>query len=264
MFFKKRFFIYAVLILLVFFLLTYQSIKGKGHLSGIPSYPLRLITQGSSAVINKVMDVFYAYILIIGKDEENRRLRKRIEIYDRVKNRYIEAEYENDRLRRLLDLKSASAGRVVAAEVFARDPTNWFEVLWINKGSNDGIERDMIAVTPAGPVGRIYSVYGSRSGILLITDVNSSVAVRIQTSRIEGILEGRGGRRCFLKYVQQDADVRAGERIITSGLDGIYPEGLLVGYVASVRSRGEDLFQEIEVEPAQNLSTVEEVVVLKR
>jgi rod shape-determining protein MreC len=210
------------------------------------------------------MDILHTYILITGKEEENRKLRERIGIYEQEKNRYAEAEYENKRLRGLLDLKSTDAVRVSAAEVIARDPTNWFQVLWINKGSNDGIKRDMTAVTPAGIIGRVHNIYGSRSGILLITDVNSSVAVRIQTSRVDGILQGRGGGSLYLKYVQNNSDVRIGDRIITSGLDGLHPEGLLAGYVTSVRSGDEYLFQEIEVEPAQNINTVEEVVILRR
>ena len=264
MFFKKSLFIFAVITLLVFLLLTYQSIKGKWHLSGIPSYPVRVISHGTSTVINKVMDFFHAYILITGIEEENRKLRERIGIYEQEKNRYIEAEYENIRLRGLLDLKSTGAVRVSAAEVFARDPVNWFQILWINKGSNDDIKRDMIAVTPAGIVGKIHNVYVNRSGIILITDVNSSVAVRIQTSRVDGILQGRGGGSCYLKYVQKNSNVRVGDKVITSGLDGLYPEGLLAGHVASVRSGDKYLFQEIEVEPAQNISQVEEVIILRR
>ncbi len=129
---------------------------------------------------------------------------------------------------------------------------------------NDGISRDMIAVTPLGPVGRIHRVFNDRASILLITNVNSSVAVRIQSSRIEGILEGRGDNRCYLKYVPRETDVKAGEKVVTSGLDGIYPEGLLIGYVTSVKKVNREMFQVIEVALAQNLDTVEEVAIVKR
>ena len=88
--------------------------------------------------------------------------------------------------------------------------------------------------------------------------------MRIQTSRVDGILQGRGGQSCYLKYVQKNSDVRIGDKIVTSGLDGLYPEGLLAGYVTSVRSGDKYLFHEIEVEPSQNISSVEEVVILRR
>lgn len=264
MFFKKRLFLLTVFILLVFLLLTYQSNTGRDILSDVPSYPLRFISHGGSLVINSVSDFIHTYLLIIGKEEENQSLREKIVQYDQEKNRFIETQQENERLRRLLDLKVAPAERFIVSEVIARDPTNWFQIFLINKGSRDGITKDMVAVTPIGPIGKIHTVYETRSSILLITDVNSSVAVRLQNSRADGILEGLGSKRCFLKYVQQDIDVKAGERVITSGLDDLYPDGLLIGYVTSVRKEGTDLFQEIEVAPAQNLSTVEEVAILSR
>jgi rod shape-determining protein MreC len=264
MVFKKRLFLFTVFILIVFLLLTYQSIKGKKYLSGIPSYPLRLVSRVSSAVMNNVTDFFHAYILVVGKEEENRKLRERIMMYEQAENRYIESERERKRLRKLLELKSSMTQSVVVAEVYARDPTSWFQILWINKGSHDGIDRSMIAVTPAGPVGRIHAVYDRMASILLVTDINSSVAVRMQGSGVDGILVGRGGRRCFVKYVQRDVDVGVGERVITSGLDGLYPKGLFIGSVTKVRKDGDELFQEIEVEPAQNLSQIEEVIILRR
>jgi rod shape-determining protein MreC len=264
MFFKKRFLIFVVFILFIFSLLTYQSIKGEIRIFELSLYPLRILEQISSAVIKGIRDVFKSYILIVGKEYENRRLIEEINRFKQERNKYIEAKYENERLRRLLELKSKRANYVTAAEVFARDPTNWFQVLWINKGRDDGISRDMIAVTHLGPVGRIHRVFNNRANIILITDVNSSVAVRIQSSRIEGILEGRGDNRCYLKYVPQEAEVKVGERVITSGLDGIYPEGLLIGYVTDVEKKSGELFQLIEVAPAQDLNAVEEVVILKR
>jgi rod shape-determining protein MreC len=264
MVFKKRLFLFTVFLLILFLLLTYQSIKGKNYLSGIPSYPLRLISRASSAVINNVADLFHSYIIVVGKEEENRRLRERLIMYEQAESRYIESERERKRLRKLLELKSSVTESVAVAEVYARDPTNWFQILWINKGSHDGIDRTMTAVTPAGPVGRIHAVYERTASILLITDINSSVAVRMQNSGVDGILEGRGGRRCYVKYVQRDVDVAVGERVITSGLDGLYPKGLFIGYVTNVRKDGDELFQEIEVDPAQNLSRIEEVVILRR
>ncbi len=167
-------------------------------------------------------------------------------------------------MRRLFKLKSERTDYITAAEVFARDPTNWFQVLWINKGRDDGLSKNMITVTPIGVVGRIHRVLNNKANIILITDVNSSVAVRIQSSRIEGILEGRGDDKCYLKYIPWEADVKVGERVITSGLDEIFPKGLLIGYVTDVKRKKGELFQQLEVSPAQNLNAVEDVAILKR
>ena len=261
---KKKLFFFALFILLIFALLTYQSIKGKSRFIDFPLYPLRILEQGTSTLIKSVKNLFNTYILIVGKEEENRRLREKVKRLEKEINGYIEAEYENRRLRAILKLSSERPDYVAAAEVFARDPTNWFQILWINKGLKDGIARDMVAVTPLGPVGKIHRVFKTGSSIILITDVNSSVAVRLQSSRTEGILEGRGDDGCYLKYVSKKADVKKGDRVVTSGLDGMYPEGLLIGYVSDVKKEGGGMFQMVEVEPSQDLNTIEEVAILKR
>jgi rod shape-determining protein MreC len=261
---KKKLYLFIVLIILVFVLLTYQSIKGKSGFLDFPLYPLKILSKGGSAVINGVKNAVNTYILIVGKEEENRRLLYKISKFEQEKNRYIEIELENERLRKILQLTSKRPDYITTAKIFARDPTNWFQMLWINKGTSEGITKDMVAVTPVGPVGRVHRVFRNGGNIILITDINSSVAVRLQSSRIEGILEGKGDNTCYLDYVSNKVDVKVGERIITSGLEGIYPEGLLIGYVTNVKKEGEEVFQLIEVAPAQDLNKVEEVAIFKR
>jgi rod shape-determining protein MreC len=261
---KKRLIIFALFLLLVFGLLTFQSIKGESHFINFPLNPLIIVEKGTSAIIHKVSNFFNTYIMIFGKERENRELHEQIDKLTQEKNEFLEDRNENERLRKILKLKKASTDYVVTARVFARDPTNWFQSLWINKGMSSGIAKNMVAMTTIGPVGKVHRVFQEGSNIILITDINSSVAVRLQTSRIEGILEGRGDNSCNLKYISKMADVKVGERLITSGLDGLYPAGLLIGHVTSVKQEGEEMFQVIEVEPAQNLNTLEEVIILKR
>ena len=261
---KKRLIIFVVFILLVFGLLTFQSIKGEGHFINFTLTPLIIAEKGASAISHKIRNFFNTYIIIFGKEQENRELHGKIDKLKQEKNEFLEDKNENERLRKILKLKKARTDYVVTARVFARDPTNWFQSLWINKGMSSGIAKNMVAVTTIGPVGKVHRVFQEGSNIILITDINSSVAVRLQTSRIEGILEGRGDNSCYLKYISKMADVKVGERLITSGLDGLYPVGLLIGHVTSVKQEGEEMFQVIEVEPAQNLNRLEEVVILKR
>jgi rod shape-determining protein MreC len=260
---KKRYIIPALFILLIVTLLAYQK-NGKNRIIDVSIYPVNILEQGISRVIRSVDDLFQTYVMLFGKELENRRLREQIKRLEENKERYIEAELENKRLRELLRLKSERRDYVTSAEVFARDPGRWFQLLWINKGSDDGVEKDMIAVTPSGVVGRVYRVLSDSSSVILVTDVNSSVAVRLQSSRAEGILEGKGATICFLKYIPAEVEVAPGDRVITSGLDGIFPEGLPVGYVRRVSSQGGGMFQLIEVELSQELNGLEEVALLKR
>ncbi len=261
---RKRFFLFVFFILLLFALLTFQGIKGKSRFIDFPLYPLKLLEQSSTAVINSIKNVFNSYIMIVGKEAENISLTDELNEFKEEENRYLETGLENERLRKILQLKSRRHDYITSAEVFARDPSSWFQKLWINKGTDDGVERDMVVATSIGPVGRVHRVLKQGANVMLITDVNSSVAVRLQSSRIEGIMEGRGDDRCYMKYVSKDVEVKPGDRVITSGLEGIYPRGMLIGYVTDVKSEGEEIFQLIEVVPAQSLSTLEEVAVLKR
>ncbi|RJQ53977.1 MAG: rod shape-determining protein MreC [Nitrospiraceae bacterium] len=253
--FKRKFILLALFVLLVFALLTYQSIKKELHLLDFVIYPLKVLEQGGNALTG-----VFRYLPFFGKDDTLERLGR----CEKEKTDNTEAAYENERLRSLLELKSVRPDFIAAAGVVAREPTNWFQIVWLDKGLGSGISKDMVAVTPLGLVGRVHRVFNKRANVILITDVNSAVAVRLQSSRIEGILEGNGDNKCYLKYVSKDFDVAEGENVITSGLDGIYPEGVLAGYISSVDRESGEVFQLIEVTPAQPLNSVEEVAVLKR
>jgi len=261
---KKKLFLFSLFILLIFGLLTFQSIKGKSRFIDTALYPLTLIEQGTTAVIHGIENTFNAYIMIAGKEEENIKLLEKIHKLDQEKHDLLEVRLENERLKKILKLKTEKRNYVTTASVFARDPTNWFQSLWINKGIQSGIAKNMVAVTPLGPVGNVRRVLQNSANITLITDVNSSVSVRLQPSRIEGILHGSGEDSCFLQYISKEIEVKVGEKVITSGLDGIYPKGLMIGHVTSVRKEDAEIFQVIGVEPVQNLNSVEEVVILKK
>ncbi|MEW6599556.1 MAG: rod shape-determining protein MreC [Nitrospirota bacterium] len=253
---KKKIIFFAVLVIIVFGLLTYQSTRGERGTPTFLVYPLKVLEQRVSSAVEYI----WSHVRFWGSG--GREALQRLAECEGEKNRYREAAFENERLRSLLQIKSERADYIAAARVFARDPTNWFQIMWINKGLDQKIAKNMVAVTPLGPVGKVQRVLKERASIIQITDINSSVAVRLQTSRLEGILEGRGDDRCYLKYIAKDVEVAVGEDVIASGLDGIYPEGLLIGRVSDVDKEGGELFQLIVVEPSQNLNMVEDVVIL--
>lgn len=266
MFFRKRPYVFIVIFILIgFSLLTYQGIRSaQGGIMVSPFiYLLRDPIKGVSSILRSGKNLFKSYILIAGKEDDVRRLTEKVKELEQERNKFIEVLSENKRLREILELKSKTTHYVATATVFARDPTNWFQILWIDKGSEAGVRKGMIAVTPSGIVGRIHKVFKDTANIILITDINSSLSVRLQTLRHEGILEGRGGGKCHLKYIPEGEEVRIGEKVITSGLDGVYPQGLQVGYISNVIEKSDGLFQYIEVTPSQNLNKVEEVVILK-
>jgi rod shape-determining protein MreC len=120
----------------------------------------------------------------------------------------------------------------------------------------------MAVAAADGVVGRVIEVFPNAAKVLLITDPNSGVDVIVQRTRAQGIMEGRIEESCILKYVKKSDDVQVGDRIITSGLGGIFPKGLLAGKVTKVERKRPGIFQAVEVDPTADLSRLEEVLIL--
>jgi rod shape-determining protein MreC len=167
---------------------------------------------------------------------------------------------EVDRLKALLQFKEQSPYKTVAAQVIAASPQDGSTTIVIDRGQDAGLEADMPVITPEGVVGKIAAVYAHTAQILLITDPTCGVGCLLEESRIQGILRGSGRDQCELHYVMDDQKVPAGEAVITSGLDQIYPKGLLVGHV--VRSEEGNIYRQITVKPAASLNQLESVLVL--
>jgi len=166
------------------------------------------------------------------------------------------------RLAELLKFRTNFLGDAQAAMVIARDPFPAFGTVTISKGEADGVRKGMAVVSPQGVVGRILTTSAHSARVLLITDHNSGVDALVQRTRARGIVEGSLDGRCSMKYLKREEDVTVGDRIITSGLDGVFPKGLLIGEVTHVTRGTRGLLQVAEIRPAARLETLEEVLVL--
>lgn len=167
---------------------------------------------------------------------------------------------EVDRLRALLDFKSRLSYRSVAAEVIAASPGIGSTAVAINRGEDSGITPDLPVVTPGGVVGKVVAVYPHTAQVLLITDPSCGVGCIVGIHGLQGILKGSGQDQCGLNYIMDEEKVSPGEAVLTSGLDQVYPKGLLVGYV--VRAEDGNIYKRITVKPAVSLSRLENVLVL--
>jgi rod shape-determining protein MreC len=173
-----------------------------------------------------------------------------------------ELKQENERLRDQLKFKSAESYPVVAAQVVGVDPTNYFRSIIINKGSRDGVRSQMPAINAKGVVGRVIWSSPSYAKVLLLIDPNAAMDVLVQRTRARGIVEGAGRDAMRLKYIQLAEDVAAGDSLISTGADGVFPKGMLVGLVRAVKHGGKGVFQSIDVEPAVDFERLEEVLVI--
>lgn len=252
---KKRIVILFLLSLSALILITYHHNRMPYALFRVLSYPYDVLNNFTLNVTMTFRDLWGAF-------DENKILRKELAAAVIEKQRYAEMVQENKRLKELLSLKDHLPNYIATARVIARGYDRLLHTMILDKGKNSGLKKDMPVITPKGLVGKIYSVKDNFSEVLLLTDPNFSAAVRLQNSRHEGVISGTGRRYCILKYIPPEESVEKGEVVVTSGIDGIFPPGLLVGIVDSVRKEGIEFFQDIKVLPFQTDAKIEEVVIL--
>src|SRR5256714_3416255 len=210
---------------------------------------------------NSTGSVWHNYIYLRGVRAENRELKQQIEQMRLRQVRLSEDAGQAHRLQSLLAFKEQFISKTVAAQVIGSSGSDLSRVVYIDKGENAGIRRDMPVITAEGIVGKVLMVYPSVSQVLLINDQSSGVGAILEKSRLQGVLRGAANGEVMLERVMSDEQVAAGDIVLTSGGDRIFPKGLPVGTVSKV-SNGKDLFLNIKIKPAANLSKLEEVLVL--
>ena len=205
--------------------------------------------------------LWHNYFYLRGVRAENRELKQQIEQMRLEQVRLAEDAAQARRLQTLLAFKEQFVSRTVAAQVIGSSGSDHSRIVYIDKGESAGIRRDMAVITANGIVGKVLLVYPSVSQVLMISDESSGVGALLEKSRLQGVLRGSSNGEVVLERVMSDEQVRVGETVLTSGGDQIFPKGLPVGTVANV-GRGKDLFLNIKIKPATDLSQLEEVLVL--
>lgn len=216
----------------------------------------------STFALNGVSAVWTEYVDLRGLRQENLHLKEEVHKLRVQLHALQEAALENERLLNIMELKGRTTGRTLAARVIGKDATNWFQSVIIDKGSEAGIHRNMPVLAPEGLVGRVVEVAAFSSKVQLITDPMSSVGAIVQRSRATAVAVGHLGMNLRLKYLPLMADVAVGDRVITSGMGGIFPKGIPIGEVAWTRRPSGALFQEAEITPVVDLSQLEEVLII--
>jgi rod shape-determining protein MreC len=149
-----------------------------------------------------------------------------------------------------------------AAAVIGRDPVPFLRYVQIDKGSDDGIRHGMPVVNENGLIGRIDAVTAGAARVQLISDTNSAVNVRLQNSQVDAMLVGSVTGEVSLQMVPQDVVLKPGELILTSGLGGSYPAGIVIGQVVTIRKRENDIFQTASIQTAADLTNLRAVLVI--
>ncbi|HZN44670.1 MAG TPA: rod shape-determining protein MreC [Nitrospiraceae bacterium] len=251
------------LLLAALFLLPSQSQGVLQFLGGPLGQVLSVPLEAFSSLDRGMTEIWDGYVALRGIREENRQLRKELEFVQGQNNQLREAAVATQRLEAILDFKQKSIPDMVAAQVIGRDATNWYRGIILNKGEQDGVHAEMGVVTPAGVVGRVVKATSSSSVVLLMTDPNNAIAALVQGTRDEGIVEGTRNGRARMKYIPLLSTVHPGDRVITSGLTGLFPRGLAIGVMTHIEKEEGDLFRSAELEPEVDMTKLDEVLVIR-
>lgn len=244
--------------------LTDRKEYARGYLlKEILSYTVTPVQGVILGVQGSIKAVWSDYFFLVGVNEENESLKKTIYSLVEENRKLKEDARQNERLRALLEFKETLPYSTTGASIIGYNMERWTRTLMINKGSSNGIQKDHAAIASGGVIGRVIEVNGESSRVLLTTDLRSNIDVIIERSRVKGVVEGNGTDGLVMKYVRQVDDVQVGDQVITSGLSGVFPKGVIVGEVTRVEKSGDNFFKHVEVRPAVDIGRLEEVLVIR-
>jgi len=208
-----------------------------------------------------IQHVWSNYIWMVGARKENEQLRQTVHRLMLLNRSYDQATQENERLRRLISLSESMNFETIGARVVGRTPSFLSNVLYIDKGSKDGVTVNSPVISGDGIIGRTVLVSLWQSQVQLIANPDASMGAMLESSRSAGVLKGSGDSLLDLNYIGNTEQIAIGDDVLSSGLDGIFPKGLLIGKVVDSR-KGKGVFRMIKVKPYMDLIHIEEVGVL--
>jgi len=216
-----------------------------------------------SSLVRGAGDLYHGHFRLSGVEKENRVLREEVAVLHDQLNRLQEIEVENKRIKALLKFQESAPYTMITGRVVGKSDNTWSRTLILDSGARAGVAKGMAVIRPEGVVGKVLSASPNYSLVQLLIDSNSAVPALVQRTRAQGIVEGKIADLCRIKYLDRLADIRKGDLVLSSGLGGVYPKGLVIGTVTSVQKKPYGLFQEVLVSPAVEFSRLEEAFVVK-
>lgn len=257
---------FTLLLVLAGLLVVLILLHVTGPLKPVEGVVLRLLRPGMSAtqtVGSETGGLFSTLSGIGSLPKENAVLREEVDRLLVEAARVEELERENALLREQLGFVEEAQAETVPALVIGQPPFAEFQLIVLDKGERDGVhEGDTVVLSNGLLVGRVLSVSTATSEVLLLTDSHSSVHTVVQGSRANGIVEGDRGLGLLLTSVPHESELKVGDRVVTTGLAGQFPKGLLVGTIEDAPDPGNDLFREARVKPVVDFDQLEFVFVI--
>jgi rod shape-determining protein MreC len=211
--------------------------------------------------IGEARGFWQSYVNLRQTGRENEALKQRVSQLEVALQRERALAEQTRVLQAMLDLKTETPFATTPAMVIASGASPEFRTMTLDKGSSQGLATDMAVLAPAGVVGRVILPTPRAAKVQLIIDRNAAAAGLVERSRAQGVVVGTGTDQMRFEYVPGTADLKTGDRVVTSGMDGIYPKGFVIGQIESIqRTAGE--FSTVLIRPAVNLSSLETVLVV--
>jgi len=260
---------FVALVVLALILISYTG-RDRANLTPVERIIKNVVTpveQGVTTVVEGLRDTFGSVFTIGQIRNENEDLKRQVAVLESENIQLKEYEYQNLRFREMLNFKDTLSADydTLSASVVARNPSNWFKTVTINKGESDGVRKDMAVVTSKGLIGHVINVSGNSAEVLLIIDNSSAVGGLVQVTRTPGVVEGMADNSGYLKmnYLPKEANVREKQLVISSGLGGIFPKGLPIGRITEVEIESNGLVKYAIVRPFADFNRLEEVLVVR-
>jgi rod shape-determining protein MreC len=252
----------AILLHVILISAQVNTASGLPVLSVVTFGSFSEVQRGTMAIIDGVRGMWSGYVALQQVQQENTALRQELQTMQvRLQQERAEAQ-RTDNLRQLLELRDRANLDTVAAEVIAGAASIDFRTVTIDKGSSDQLATDMAVISPAGVVGRVILPTPRASKVQLLIDRNAAAGALIERTRVQGVVVGIGDGMMRMQYVPGTADVKTGDLVVTSGIDGIYPKGFVIGTIDHA-DRGVGAYHEIVIRPAVDFSRLEEVLVVR-
>lgn len=229
----------------------------------------RPLQRAVDSTFGAARDYLASVTRIPGLLDENRNLTREVARLNAERNHWRMLEHENEELRKLLEFRSPLHTEWIAAKVLARSRDGWWQTVRLNKGSTEGVREEMPVVSMEGLVGRVVAVSKNTADVLLVSDPVFRVSARLVRSGSFGIVGGRGPSWsgqvfCRMEFIHRSDRVMPGDEVVTSGLGGVFPAGLAVGYVDRVYDDSSGLYQHADVITHADLGTLHHVFVIRQ
>lgn len=258
---------FSIALLIIVFVAILVFIQSKGFLGNTFSNVNKLTTPFSiffSDISHQTADTFSGIFNLSKLQTENAEIKDTNNRLQAEVAQLQEAKKENDKLRADLKFVSSANYSYEAAEITVTEPSNLRSVLMINKGKKDGITSGMAVISEGFMIGKIFEVSDSNSKVMLITDPSSAIPVTLQQANTNGLAKGQIGTGIAMEKIPQGEQLKEGDTVITSGLGGEVPKGLILGYITRIEKQDNSLFVTADIRPAANLHSLSRVIVIKK